>query len=71
MIPLVAGRTLYSSLIKSRDTDLIRKDLEYRGLSVEGGWKRDLLARLKSDEGDDVSFKPKSPNVCFEYIFEL
>ena len=36
------------------------------GLAIDGGWKNDLLTRLKSHERDSVTFKPQCPEVNFD-----
>lgn len=61
--PYVLGRIHYSQLRKDRDTNDIKKELEYRELGTDGGWQKHLLARLKSHEGDQKSFKPQHPDL--------
>jgi hypothetical protein len=61
--PLVLGRIRYSKLKKDRDVGDIRKELECRGLDSTGGWKNDLIPRLKAHEGDQKSFKPQHPDL--------
>ena len=62
-MPLVAGRTLYSPLLKARDIAMIKKELEFRGLPTDGGWKRDLLPRLATHEKYPNTFKVLCPDV--------
>lgn len=61
----MSGRILFSKLLMSRDKEEVKKELQYRGLSTEGGWMKDLLERLKQDEGDRKSFMPRSTNAQF------
>ena len=61
--PLVLGRIRYSKLKKDRDLGDIKKELECRGLDTSGAWKNSLIPRLKTDEGDQKSFKPRHPDL--------
>lgn len=61
--PLVLGRIRYSKLKKDRDLGDIKKELECRGLDTSGAWKNGLIPRLKTDEGDQKSFKPRHPDL--------
>ena len=68
--PLIAGRILYSALLKNRDMENLKLELQFRGLSTEGGWKKDLIPSLKKSEGGDPkSFKPRSPHLSLETIY--
>jgi hypothetical protein len=60
---LVLGRVLYSKLRMAFDMEDLKKELLYRGLSTEGGWKLQLIPTLKADEKDTTSFKPQHPDV--------
>jgi hypothetical protein len=62
--PMVLGRILYSKLKKDRDTEDIKKELVCRELPTDGGWQKQLMVRLKNDEKDTKSFKPKHPDLA-------
>ena len=70
-LPRALGRTVFTDLRKDRDTAAITMELAHRGLSTEGPWKKGLLERLKTHEGDNVSFKPRCPDVLFDFLLEL
>ena len=71
VLPLVQGRILYSSLLKDRDIELLKQELSHRRLSTEGGWKKDLIRRLKASEGNNETFMATAPDVSFDYIFDV
>ena len=60
--------TLYTDLRKDRDLKQIKLELLRRGLPVTGGWKKDLLVLLHEGEADTKSFKPKCPQVSFNFL---
>jgi hypothetical protein len=62
---LVLGKTPFGKLRKDCDMEAIKTELRYRGLSTEGGWRDDLLKRLKDNEGDATHFIARSPDVSF------
>ena len=66
--PLVLGRIKYTSLRKEWDIDIIRAELAYRGSTVDGNWKKDLLERLKSHENNIQICKAICPDINFDDI---
>jgi hypothetical protein len=46
------------------DMEDLQKELLYRGLSTEGGWKLQLIPALKANEKNTTSFKPRHPDVA-------
>jgi hypothetical protein len=74
-MPLVEGLCLYSFLLKDRDTEEIKKELRFRGLSDAGGWESHLLKALKQDEAhkgssNKESFLPLCPAANFSIAME-
>ena len=69
VMPLVLGRVLYSSLRKEKHIKKVKEELRYQNLSDEGGWKKDMLRRLKEDENDQKSFAVRCPTVSFDDIY--
>jgi hypothetical protein len=70
VMPIVIDRVPYGLLLKDRDTDQIKMELEYRGLATDGGWRDQLLKRLKQEENNTKDFLPQCPNVDFSFVWE-
>jgi hypothetical protein len=75
LMPLLEGLVTYSMLKKDRDSEEVKKELRFRGLSDEGGWEKHLLLRLKKDEADRGSkdkenFRPLKGDADFRAAME-
>jgi hypothetical protein len=75
LMPLLEGLVTYSMLLKDRDIEQVKNELRFRELSDEGGWKKQLLVRLKKDEMDRGSrdkenFRPLNPDADFRAAME-
>jgi hypothetical protein len=70
VMPIVIDRVPYGLLLKDRDTDQIKMELEYRGLATDGGWRDQLLKRIKQQENNTKDFLPQCPNVDFSFVWE-
>jgi hypothetical protein len=75
LMPLLEGLVTYSLLLKERDSEEVREELRFHGLSAEGGWEKQLLVRLKKDEvdrgsNDKENFKPLHPDANFRVAME-
>jgi hypothetical protein len=49
-MPIVINRVPYGLLLKDRDTDQIKMELNFRGLATDGGWRDQLLKRIKENK---------------------
>jgi hypothetical protein len=75
LMPLLEGLCAYTYLDKRRDTEEVKSELRFRGLSDEGQWTLGLLASLKKDEADQgsmdkYSFRPLRPGADFREAVE-
>ena len=70
VMPILEGKVPYTKLNKSRDTEQIKKELEFRNLSTDGPWRDGLIKRLKEHEGDTKNFIPRCPDVEFSFVWE-
>jgi hypothetical protein len=70
LMPIVEDRVPYGLLLKDRDTEQIKLELAYRGLSTDGGWRDHLLKQLKEHEKNKKDFFPQCPDVDFSFVWE-
>jgi hypothetical protein len=70
VMPIVIDKVLYELLLKDRDTDHIKIELEYRGLATDGRWRDQLLKRIKQQENNTNDFLSQCLNVVFSFVWE-
>jgi hypothetical protein len=76
LMPLLEGLCVYTYLDKRRDTEEVKRELRFHGVSDEGQWTSGLLASLKRDEADKgsmvdkYSFRPLRPGADFREAME-
>jgi hypothetical protein len=66
LTPILKDQTPYTGLYKTTDTTQILKEMEFRGLPIDGGWKNQWLPQLRESEKErgnlnqDVVLKRRS-----------
>jgi hypothetical protein len=67
---IISNEVPYSMLDMERDRANVEMEMVFCGLLIDGGWKKDVLQRLKLHEGNDKVFVPRCFEVDFQHIWD-
>jgi hypothetical protein len=59
LTPILKDQTPYTRLYKTTDTAQILKEMQFRGLPIDGGWKNQWLPRLRESEKERGNLDPR------------